>query len=159
MSGTPRLYFCSHVTGTKPGHEYGVIVRKEGPEFRESPAQPLSAATPIMQLPFRLSSSSQVTSNVVGWVPRTKGCPRHRILSWAFMLYHVRVAIHILMFITVLCPDCREETEHEVLSESRDRLVRCTTCGHHHRIPWEKEPEMLVIKTIISREGTSLTGS
>ena len=37
MSGTPRLYFCSHVTGTKPGHEYGVIVRKEGPEFRGEP--------------------------------------------------------------------------------------------------------------------------
>ena len=63
------------------------------------------------------------------------------------------------MFITVLCPECREETEHEVLSESRDRLVRCTACGHHHRIPWEKEPEMLVIKTIVSREGTSLTGT
>jgi uncharacterized Zn finger protein len=75
------------------------------------------------------------------------------------MLYHVRVAIHILMFITVLCPECGEETEHEVLAESRDRLVRCTTCGHHHRIPWEKEPELLVIKTIVSREGTSLTGT
>lgn len=63
------------------------------------------------------------------------------------------------MFITVLCPECREETEHEILAESRDRLVRCTACGHHHRIPWEKESEPVAIKTIVSREGTSITGS
>ncbi|WP_292369446.1 HVO_0476 family zinc finger protein [Methanoregula sp. UBA64] len=63
------------------------------------------------------------------------------------------------MFITVLCPVCNEETEHEVLSESRDLLVRCTACGHHHHIPKEKEQKPLVIKTIISREGASITGS
>ena len=38
------------------------------------------------------------------------------------------------MFITVNCPECNEETEHEVITESRDLLVRCTTCGHHQRI-------------------------
>ena len=59
------------------------------------------------------------------------------------------------MFITANCPECRDETEHEVLSESRDLLVRCTTCGHHHRIPKEKEPQALMIKAIVSREGTS----
>jgi uncharacterized Zn finger protein len=63
------------------------------------------------------------------------------------------------MFITVPCPECKEETEHEVLSESRDRLVRCTACGHHHHIPKEKEQKPLVVKTIISREGSSVTGN
>jgi uncharacterized Zn finger protein len=63
------------------------------------------------------------------------------------------------MFITVLCPVCNEETEHEVISESRDRLVRCTVCGHHHHIPKEKEQKPLVIKTIISREGSSVNGT
>jgi len=62
------------------------------------------------------------------------------------------------MFITVQCPDCKDETEHEVLSESRDRLVRCTTCGHHHRILLDKEPEPLAIKTVVSKEVVFLTG-
>lgn len=59
------------------------------------------------------------------------------------------------MFIAANCPECRDETEHEVLTESRDLLVRCTTCGHHHRIPKEREPQALMIKAIVSREGTS----
>ncbi|MCX6698280.1 MAG: HVO_0476 family zinc finger protein [Methanoregula sp.] len=63
------------------------------------------------------------------------------------------------MFITVDCPECKDETKHEVVAESRDRLVRCTVCGHHHHIPKEKEPQPLVIKTIVSREGTSMVGS
>ena len=59
------------------------------------------------------------------------------------------------MFIAVTCPECKDETEHEVVAESRDLLVRCTTCGHHHRIPKEREPQSLMIKAIVSREGTS----
>jgi uncharacterized Zn finger protein len=59
------------------------------------------------------------------------------------------------MFITAHCPECKDETEHEVVAESRDLLLRCTTCGNHHRIPKEKEPEVLVIKAVVSREGTS----
>jgi len=59
------------------------------------------------------------------------------------------------MFITVHCPDCSDETEHEIISESRDALVRCTVCGHHQRIKKEQEPEARMIKTIVSREGTS----
>ena len=59
------------------------------------------------------------------------------------------------MFITANCPECRDETEHEVVAESHDRLVRCTVCGHHQRIPKEREPEVLLIKAIVSREGTS----
>lgn len=63
------------------------------------------------------------------------------------------------MFITVNCPECKDETEHEVVAESRDLLVRCTTCGHHQHIPKEKEPQPLVVKTIISRERESMVGS
>ncbi len=59
------------------------------------------------------------------------------------------------MFIAATCPECRDETEHEVVAESRDLLVRCTTCGHHHRIKKEREPPALMIKAIVSREGTS----
>lgn len=59
------------------------------------------------------------------------------------------------MFITANCPECNDETEHEVLADSRDMLVRCTTCGHHQRLPKEKEPQALMIKAIVSREGTS----
>jgi uncharacterized Zn finger protein len=59
------------------------------------------------------------------------------------------------MFITAHCPECNDETEHEVIAESRDQLVRCTTCGHHARIPKDREPQALMIKTIVSREGTS----
>ncbi|MDD1705301.1 MAG: hypothetical protein LUP97_08835 [Methanoregula sp.] len=59
------------------------------------------------------------------------------------------------MFITVNCPDCSDETEHEIISESRDTLVRCTVCGHHQRIQKEREPDTRMIKTIVSREGTS----
>ena len=63
------------------------------------------------------------------------------------------------MFITVHCPECKDETEHEVIADSRDRLVRCTTCGHHQHIPKEREPELLTVKTIVSREGTSMVGT
>jgi uncharacterized Zn finger protein len=59
------------------------------------------------------------------------------------------------MFITLPCPECNDETEHEVIAESRDLLVRCTTCGHHQRVPKEREPQALMIKAIVSREGTS----
>ncbi len=59
------------------------------------------------------------------------------------------------MFITVHCPACSDETEHEVVAESRDLLVRCTSCGHHQRIAKEREPPALLIKAIVSKEGTS----
>lgn len=59
------------------------------------------------------------------------------------------------MFITATCPECKDETEHEVLADSRDLLVRCTVCGHHQRLPKEREPQALMIKAIVSHEGTS----
>jgi len=60
------------------------------------------------------------------------------------------------MFITVHCPECNEETEHETVTESRDLLVRCTTCGHYQRIKKDTEPRSIMVKTIVSKEGTSL---
>jgi uncharacterized Zn finger protein len=59
------------------------------------------------------------------------------------------------MFITVYCPGCKDETEHEVVTISRDPLVRCTACGNHQRIKKEREPASLLIKAIVSKEGTS----
>jgi uncharacterized Zn finger protein len=59
------------------------------------------------------------------------------------------------MFITAHCPECKDETEHEVVADSRDMLVRCTTCGHHQRLHREREPETLIVKAIVSKEGTS----
>jgi uncharacterized Zn finger protein len=59
------------------------------------------------------------------------------------------------MFITAHCPECKDETEHEVVAETRDMLVRCTTCGHHQRLPREHEPETLIVKAIVSKEGIS----
>lgn len=63
------------------------------------------------------------------------------------------------MFITVHCPACNDETEHEIINESRDLLVKCTTCGHHQRVPKEREPESRVIKAIVSKEGKSVVCS
>ena len=59
------------------------------------------------------------------------------------------------MFITASCPECKEETEHEVIAESRDMLVRCTACGHHRRIQKDREQPVVNVKAIVSREGTS----
>ena len=59
------------------------------------------------------------------------------------------------MFITVNCPECNDETEHQIVAESRDLLVRCTICGHHQRVPKEREPPAVLVKAIVSKEGTS----
>ena len=63
------------------------------------------------------------------------------------------------MFITVQCPACNDETEHEIISESRDLLVKCTTCGHHQRVQKEREPESRIVKAIVSKEGKSVVCS
>jgi uncharacterized Zn finger protein len=60
------------------------------------------------------------------------------------------------MFITVYCPECNQETEHETVTESHDLLVRCTTCGNYQHVKKESEPRSIIVKTIVSREGTSL---
>ena len=59
------------------------------------------------------------------------------------------------MFITANCPACGEETEHEVVAESRDLLLRCTACGHHQRKAKDPKPQVLGGRAIVSREGTS----
>ena len=56
------------------------------------------------------------------------------------------------------CPSCGKDTDHEVIKETGDLLVRCLECGG---IRHEKKPEMpkeLSIKTIVSGEGESETG-
>jgi uncharacterized Zn finger protein len=65
------------------------------------------------------------------------------------------------MFITVNCPVCGDETEHEVVSDGRNLLVRCTVCGGHQRMAKEKEQEEqpLAVKAIVSREGQSIVCS
>jgi uncharacterized Zn finger protein len=54
------------------------------------------------------------------------------------------------MTITVLCPGCGEEQEHEILAEGKDLLIRCSACSHVHRVPAEKEQESIRVRTIVS---------
>lgn len=53
------------------------------------------------------------------------------------------------------CPSCRKTEEHEVLKESHDRLVCCTSCHTVHHIPLEEEPEVIRVRTVVSAEETS----
>ncbi|MDD3620978.1 MAG: HVO_0476 family zinc finger protein [Methanofollis sp.] len=63
------------------------------------------------------------------------------------------------MYITVVCPQCEDETNHEVLKEAPgDLLVRCTVCGATYHIPVPKE-RLLNVKAIVSMEDQSLVGS
>ena len=59
------------------------------------------------------------------------------------------------MFITAYCPECKEECEHEVVADARDRVVRCTTCNHVQRIKKETASEPITVKAIVSREDSS----
>ncbi len=56
------------------------------------------------------------------------------------------------------CATCKEETEQEVLSESRDLILRCTVCGLTSRRPLPPEPEPVHVRTIVSREAESYVG-
>ena len=60
--------------------------------------------------------------------------------------------------VDAFCTTCKEETEQEVLSESRDLIIRCTVCGLTSRRPLPPEPEPVYVKTIVSREGESFVG-
>ncbi|QSZ66751.1 hypothetical protein RJ40_04205 [Methanofollis aquaemaris] len=63
------------------------------------------------------------------------------------------------MYITVVCPQCEDETDHEVLKEAPgDLLVRCTVCGSIYHIPVPKE-RLINVKAIVSMEKESLVGS
>ncbi len=57
--------------------------------------------------------------------------------------------------IDMFCTTCDDETEHEVLSRTTSQVIRCSVCGTVSRIPVPKEPRLLDIKTIVSRENTS----
>ena len=63
------------------------------------------------------------------------------------------------MTITATCPDCKTEGDHDVLSEGRELLVKCSACGHVHRIPVPKEPEPILVKAIVSGGTESRTCS
>jgi uncharacterized Zn finger protein len=57
--------------------------------------------------------------------------------------------------IDIYCPTCKEECDHRILKESGDLLVECTECGHIHHVPKPSAPELLTIRTIVSREKES----
>src|SRR5690606_32640492 len=58
------------VVSTEPGF------RMADRNSSERSAAALSAPMAMMQSPARDRCSARVTSNVVGWVPATSGCPR-----------------------------------------------------------------------------------
>lgn len=57
--------------------------------------------------------------------------------------------------ITIVCPVCKEECEHQILREAAELVVQCSECGRIHRIPKPPEPRMLTVKAIVSRETES----
>ncbi len=57
--------------------------------------------------------------------------------------------------ISIVCPVCKEECEHQVLREAAELVVQCSECGQIHRIPKPPEPEILTIKAIVSLETES----
>lgn len=61
--------------------------------------------------------------------------------------------------ISIVCPVCKEECEHQILREAAELVVQCSECGQIHRIPKPPEPEILTIKAIVSRETESLVCS
>jgi uncharacterized Zn finger protein len=60
------------------------------------------------------------------------------------------------MFISAYCPECREECDHEVMADTRYKLVRCTACSHVQRLKKEKASGPIMVKTIVSREDSSM---
>lgn len=57
--------------------------------------------------------------------------------------------------ITTICPVCRVECEHKVLREGAELVVQCIECDLVHRVPRPPEPQIITIKTIVSRETES----
>ncbi|HQD26896.1 HVO_0476 family zinc finger protein [Methanoculleus thermophilus] len=57
--------------------------------------------------------------------------------------------------ISIVCPVCKEECEHQVLREAAELVVQCSECGQVHRIPRPPEPRVITVKTIVSRETES----
>lgn len=61
--------------------------------------------------------------------------------------------------ISIVCPVCKEECEHQILREAADLVVQCCECGQVHRVPKPPEPEILAIKAIVSQETESMVCS
>lgn len=57
--------------------------------------------------------------------------------------------------IDMFCATCDEETEHEILSRTTNQVIKCSECGAVSRIPVPKEPKLIQIKTIVSKENAS----
>ncbi|HNT06995.1 MAG: hypothetical protein BWX50_00725 [Euryarchaeota archaeon ADurb.Bin009] len=56
---------------------------------------------------------------------------------------------------SIVCPACKEECEHQVLREAAELVVQCSVCGQIHRIPKPPEPRIFTVKAIVSRETES----
>ncbi len=59
------------------------------------------------------------------------------------------------MYIEKRCPSCGEDADQEILSESRDLLIKCSLCGHVWHTEKQKIPKPVFVKAIVSREGES----
>jgi uncharacterized Zn finger protein len=57
------------------------------------------------------------------------------------------------------CPGCGAEADQDVLRESHDLLLRCTACGHVHRVPRGVQPEPLRVRAIVSAGTESAPGT
>ncbi len=57
--------------------------------------------------------------------------------------------------ISIVCPVCKEECEHQILREAAELVVQCSECGQVHRIPKPPEPVILNVKAIVSLETES----
>ncbi len=57
------------------------------------------------------------------------------------------------------CPTCNEDTEHEILKDTGNLLVKCVNCGNIHNVSREAEPKEIRVKTIISIERDSMKGT
>jgi uncharacterized Zn finger protein len=62
--------------------------------------------------------------------------------------------------VAAACPSCSpgEETVHEVLKPGGQATVRCTDCGHTHKVTVESTPTVEV-DVVVSQEGESTTTS
>jgi uncharacterized Zn finger protein len=68
-------------------------------------------------------------------------------MKWGFYSYS--------MYIEMRCPSCDEDADQEILSESRDLLIKCSLCGHVWHTEKQKIPKPVFVKAIVSREGDS----
>ncbi|MFW6448553.1 MAG: HVO_0476 family zinc finger protein [Halobacteriota archaeon] len=63
--------------------------------------------------------------------------------------------------VATACPACspERETVHEVLAGGNRATVRCTACGHVHRVAVDAEPPKRDVRAVVSQAGESLVTS